>query len=210
MPIQKIDAFDFDGTLVSINSFHLFLIFLGVHSIVHFRFIVLSKLLMAIFARLSKKTSHLDFKRQIHSIGLLLTEDQIRIFFKWLSPFRRDCVFDALKRSNEDPESCTVIASAAPYAYMKYAKFYFAADFVISFGDPRNLNPLLFDNTGERKLINIAARLTTNPLRLNRVYTNHIDDLPLTLVAEEVVLVRPKSEFPEALAARSVKFRVIQ
>lgn len=206
---QKIDIFDFDGTLISINSFHLFLFFLGFRGLLSLRLPTLGNLISAVFARFTKRISHLEFKTKINELGLLLTRDEGVQFCKWLAFFKRSSVIEALKRSYASPDALCIIASAAPYAYMRYVAYEFPVDLVVSFGGPGNFTSPLVDNIGDNKLVNVSAHLNIDVCRLNILYTDHIDDLPLALAADNVFLVRPDIKFVDALEARSVKFTVI-
>lgn len=209
MTHRKIDVYDFDGTLVSINSFHLFLFFLGFRALLCLRLLTLANLISAIFSRFSKRISHLEFKTKINELGLLLTFDEGVQFFKWLAFFRRGSVVEALKRSYASPDALCVIASAAPYAYMRYVEYEFPVDLVVSFGGPGNSTSPLVDNIGDNKLFNVSAHLNVDVCRLNILYTDHIDDFPLALAADNVFLVNPDKKFVDALMACSVKFTIV-
>lgn len=209
MSSRKINVFDFDGTLVSKNSFHLFLIYLGFFYFCRCRFKNLIYLVLTILARISKRISHLEFKTRINSIGLLLTQAEVQNFFKWLSLFMHDSVVNALKNTSILPDSFSVIATAAPYAYMRYAASVFPVDLVVSFAGPGNSTSDHIDNTGFAKIVNLSSHLGIDVTRINILYTDHIDDLPLALITDNIFLVNPKEGFIDSLVERSLEFSLV-
>lgn len=206
---KRVDVFDFDGTLVSVNSFHLFVIYLVCVKVLYLDIGSSGRLAYLILKRLRGRISHIELKSKVNCLGLTLSESAIKVFVKLVRLFRRSAVAEALLRSFRSADSFAVIASAAPFAYMRHIQSEFAADLIVSFGNPENDTSEFEDNVGKNKVRNIFCLLNVPVSRLGSVYTDHVDDLPLVLIAERVFIVNPSDQFVEILLRHSVGFTLV-
>jgi phosphoserine phosphatase len=206
---QRIIIFDFDGTIIANNSFHFFTIFLLIIKTLSLDLNNVLSIIRAILARKRKKISHLDLKKHINEVGYSLNESFIKLFIIILKLSIRPSVLQRLIENSLADDTIIVIASAAPYAYMRKISDIFKVDLVVSYADPQNITPIIEDNTGTNKLINIANRLNQNLTYIEEMYTDHIDDLPLVCIAKKSYIVKPNTDFLNTLIKKEISYQLI-
>jgi len=204
---KKIYVFDFDHTLITVNSFRKWTIefFLKWRKTYSFRENLLSTSLFFVFyfLRFFKVIDHKTLKFLF-----------LKIWMKYLSSHSlelRDFVTDLLHRYGRKhllsmieqlpSDAYVIISTAAPHVYAKYIhsilprvdkvyatvmeKFYELTNFV--------------ENKGEEKVRHLYNFLRDNKMKREDVlvifFTDHADDLPLIKISDKTFLVEPTEDF---------------
>jgi|SRR5690606_9172126 len=185
--------FDFDGTLISVNSFPLWILFSAFYALISLRLGLFGKILKLLFQRkIQQKISHYEFKKAL--ISLNISEKSDENFVQILTVFKRKNLVEELKKLHSENHEI-VISSAAPENYLKK---------IIAFIFPeihQNLMIIgsnivdneLIDNYKEQKLINLhqSGFLAENEM-LKNVFTDSWDDVSLAYRCENLILIAPK------------------
>lgn len=192
--MQSKIVFDFDGTLISRNSFPLWVVFLLFQSIASFEGGRLTKILLLLFRRkITKRIDHNELKLRL--ISMPVPECWDEAFARGLVKYSRESVVEqALQHLNNG--ECVVVSSAAPFRYLsKAVKLMFPEVHgqVLTLGATVELGRLN-DNYKENKLSNIYRFGVISPEeKLKVLYTDSWDDRFLAEAAERVILVQPLS-----------------
>lgn len=168
---------DLDGTLITVNSFKLWVKFLLKMAVVEGHLTLLIKLLWLIFLRKILGLSHGYFKSQICRIDISLNWTEI--FITHMMAFLNHTLINELMNKQ------FIVATAAPACYAKLLVENIFSKPVDTFASKWN-GHYFINNTAEVKLNSL---LEFYGPRFSRVYSDSKDDLPLMKVADEVVLV---------------------
>ena len=183
---KKIVVIDLDGTFVSVNTFHKWMIFIAKQAFKKYAFITLLKIFYIIILRALKKINHAQMKFAILKISeVFICDDEIDIFIKSLDNYVHKEILTLIKSQ----EYITILATAAPQIYAKKLSEVYGFDYEIS--TPSTSSKVWKENLREEKKKNLIALLKKENLGLEveRLYTDHHDDLPLMEYAKVTYLV---------------------
>lgn len=189
MQSDKLNVFDYDGTLITINSFKAvnkrFILLL----LRKFKIATISYVLMWYFIRKLGLTSHINFKRKIvASFEKSLTEQQKHdivqtVFNKNLNTHIYNLMLDSEN---------TVISTASPFAYASRIDFGKENVVVISSLHPSSSIPDK-TNYGLGKITNIRSYFAPESVRIDNFYTDSYDDQELIDFSDNAFLVKGDS-----------------
>lgn len=187
--------FDFDGTLIRINSFPYWIIFSSGYAFLTLRFKLFWKISVLLFKRkVQKKISHAEFKKELFLLGISDRSNQKFAFF--LAFFERKSIVQELIKLNQERHSI-VISSAAPEIYLKktieiiFPKIHHELWVYGSKIENGSLN----DNYKEEKLRNLyKIQFLSQGENLTNLFTDSWDDSPLAYHSETIVLISPSEK----------------
>lgn len=185
--------FDFDGTLLRINSFPYWIMFSAGYALISLKFGLFFKIINLLFKRkIQHKISHAKFKEKL--IQLPISENSNQLFSSFLSNFVRMDLKKELTQLHQKNHSI-VISSAAPEVYLKLTIqniFPEIHDQLFMIGSKIE-NGTLNDNYKEEKLINLYKIGFLNPEEtLKNLYTDSWDDSSLAFHSKSITLICPK------------------
>lgn len=185
MPREGLTVFDFDGTIVRVNSFREITRRFVLHLLSRGRVLALFRIARLYALRRLGILSHLAFKERI--VGVFersLSEPEKEhlcesTFSRYVNPAVREELFGST--------NC-IVSTAAPFAYVSRMSFARQVP-VISALDPRGTLPEK-DNFGPGKIVNLKAYLNGRDLSIETFFTDSlVNDQPLVDVATHVLLV---------------------
>jgi len=191
--MENKSIFDFDKTLIRINSFPFWILFLMFYSLLKFRFPLFVKLFQLLWNRkIRKKIKHVDFKHEL--VKLTQNMDCHSRFGIILSLFIRKKVGQKLVELHTNGHRIAV-TSAAPEIYLKPFVEKIFPDFEIQiFGSKINENEIWEENFGANKLnAAIRSRFLGQKEKFRNLFTDSWDDFELAGMAEKITLVYPKN-----------------
>ena|SRR5690606_1263409 len=191
--MENKSIFDFDKTLIRINSFPFWILFLMFYSLLKFRFPLFVKLFQLLWNRkIRKKIKHVDFKHEL--VKLTQNMDCHSRFGIILSLFIRKKVGQKLVELHTNGHRIAV-TSAAPEIYLKPFVEKTFPDFEIQiFGSKINENEIWEENFGANKLnAAIRSRFLGQKEKFRNLFTDSWDDFELAGMAEKITLVYPKN-----------------
>ena len=185
MPARVANVFDFDGTLICVNSFREITKRLLVELLARGRVLAASRIVLLYAARRCRCLDHLAFKKRIVAVFETALPETVK---------RTLCqsVFDAyvnelVYRELLSRDEC-MISTASPFAYMSRVEFSKEVP-VISSRDTENGYPD-GSNQGQGKVVNLRAHLKAEHFEIGCFFTDDpVDDKPLVDVSETVMLV---------------------
>jgi len=200
---------DFDGTFLEINSFVVYVFFLGKYCLFNFRIITGIKLLFYLFARKTKVISHSSFKYQILSLSpKFLESDFFQSLVKHLDKFVNKRVLSLVEEYKTNGYK-TVVATAAPKCYVDFFKEKYKFDYSIS-------TPLPWEvDSWDEKIRDVKYKEVQKLLKEEGVdsysfASDHHDDLPLFQSCPEVnYLVNPSRKSKFILEQNLVEFEEV-
>lgn len=185
--------FDFDGTLIRINSFPYWIMFSGGYALISFQFGLLGKIINLLFKRkIQHKISHSEFKKKL--VQLPISESSDQRFSTFLTNFVRKDLKKELTELYQKNHSI-VISSAAPEVYLKLTiqKIFPRIHNHLFVIGSKIENGKLNNNYKEEKLINLYKIGFLNPEeKLKSIYTDSWDDASLAFHSDEIILISPK------------------
>lgn len=208
--MQKIVVFDFDGTLITTNSFQLWVKFLLKQSILKARPVIFLRIVKLVFFRkIIKKIAHQHFKQRL--MQLSIPEGWNRQFAETLSVHVvSEALVELEKRINE--ESVVIISSAAPESYLGLfieKLIPGKTSNVVTIGSKLN-NASINDNYKDQKLTNLYnLGLLTESQLIDELYTDSYDDKPLALAARSVILVLPKPHDVQLFQSSKIDYSIL-
>lgn len=184
--MRKIIVTDLDGTLISINSFPLWIRFLIKKAICNINLTLLFNLLILLFKRKVLKETHAKFKRQLMQLKYPQSYDH-NFAVQLLCYINEDVVTELFNFQN----ACIVISTAAPknYAEALVSVLPFKVD---KLHCSKITNGKIYENFAHNKVISFKNDFNNQVIDL--FLTDHIEDLPMILHSEEIILVNPKQE----------------
>ena len=204
--MDKKAVFDFDQTLIRVNSFTKWAAFLLSKSFENGDYKLFYKVSILIFRRKIIKTlSHQNFKKTL--MGLDLKQDYYELFAIKLAEYINQEVLNQLIELNQNNYKIA-ISSAAPENYLKeFVEKYIPTKEILVIGTIVD-NNVLNDNFGEKKVVNLVKKGFFNPKEeFDILFTDSYDDFPLAELAKEIHLISPDEDsknkyeqtFPEKL-----------
>lgn len=191
MTAKKLAVFDFDGTIIPFNSFKIFALAMPFFLLAKLRIYSLKKYLTTIYLRLIREISHTEFKDQLilisHDAGNSLPKTVAWVAAK----LSRSRVIIEMKKYKCEDGCIICICTAAPFIYMQHVLAYINADILVSYGDPRLNHTPQQDNTGHIKIEGLSHLMNQEIKSVRVMFSDHPDDLPLLMIADRAVLVRP-------------------
>lgn len=185
---KKIIVIDLDGTFISVNTFHKWMIFIAKQAFKKLAFLSLINIFYTITLRVFKRINHAQMKYSILKISeKLISEIEIGNFVKSLNRYVHQDILNTLK----DKETITILATAAPKIYAKKFSEIYGFNYEIS--TPASHKSNWKENLKEEKKKNLLVLLQKENLGLEVavLYTDHHDDLPLMEYAKMTYLVNP-------------------
>lgn len=196
--MDKKVVFDFDKTLIRINSFTHWIFFIWSNSFLTLELRLFFAISRLIFKRkISRNLSHELFKREI--ILLEYPPDYCSKFSKKLYPYLNKDVMNYLEYFGENNYQIA-ISSAAPEIYLKeFIQNYITVNQFLVVGatiEEHRLN----DNFGENKVENLIKKgFLDSGEKFDVLFTDSFDDKTLAGLAKEIYLISPdeksKAEF---------------
>ncbi|MHC4213037.1 MAG: HAD family hydrolase [Planctomycetota bacterium] len=186
MQAEKLDVFDFDGTLIKVNSFREVTKIFTIMLVKKLKMIPILALAFWYILRRARIIAHLAFKQHVVEIfEQTLSEQEKRSVCQ--SVFIHNLNKSMLERFATS-ENC-IICTASPYAYMSRISFDKVVP-VISALDPEGKFPDKA-NFGPGKIENLNAYFSEKRICVMNFFTdNSDDDRPLIDFAENAFVVK--------------------
>jgi hypothetical protein len=185
MPVRVANVFDFDGTLIGVNSFRVITGRLFGLLLSRGRILPAMRIAFWYAARKCRCLDHLAFKEKVVDLfeEVLAEPDKRRLCQSVFETHVNEPVYRELLSRDE-----CVISTASPFAYV--SRLTLARDVpVISSLDACNGYPDR-SNQGEGKVTNLRAYLKTDQFEIGCFFTDDpVDDKPLIDVSNRVMLV---------------------
>lgn len=200
---KNILIIDLDGTFVSVNTFHKWMIFLFKEEVKKFHFTSVINILKIIALRLIKSISHAEMKfRILQTSQKVIEEQQIHTFINTLDPFINKHIIDKL----QEKTGISILATAAPLFYAKKIKEKYHFDHVIA--TPPTTETPWKENIREEKRKNLMLLLKSHSLNNNVsiLYTDHHDDLPLMQFSDYTYLVNASEKTMNIVNQKKIRF----
>jgi phosphoserine phosphatase len=168
---ERLDVFDFDGTLIKVNSFKEISKKLIFRLIKRFRIVPLFILILWVFLRKCRIISHFTFKKHI-----------VNIFEKSLTEYeKRDIcqrvfdenVIESVYKRMVDSDNC-VICTASPFSYVSRISFLKDVPVIASLDYMAQLSDLT--NFGPSKVENLNAYFHGKNIRVINFFTDAEND----------------------------------
>ncbi|MDM1546508.1 haloacid dehalogenase-like hydrolase [Empedobacter falsenii] len=188
--MDKKAVFDFDQTLILVNSFTKWVAFLLSKSFEIGDYKLFYKVSILIFKRKIIKTlSHQNFKKAL--IEFDVKQDYYELFAIELREYINQEVLNQLIELNQKKYKIA-ISSAAPEKYLKeFVKNYIPTKEILVIGAIIE-NNVLNDNFREKKVANLVKKGFLNPREeFEILYTDSFEDFPLAEFAKEIHLISP-------------------
>ncbi|TGN30093.1 HAD family hydrolase [Empedobacter tilapiae] len=188
--MDKKVVFDFDQTLIYVNSFTKWVAFLLSKSFKNGDYKLFYKVSILIFKRKIIKTiSHQNFKKAL--VELDIRKDYNELFLVKLAEFiNKDVLYELIELAKNDYK--IAISSAAPENYLKeFVEKYIPIKQILVEGTTIEKN-VLNDNFGLRKVENLIKQGFLNPKEeFDILFTDSYDDFPLAELAKVIHLISP-------------------
>jgi len=194
---------DLDGTLVRVNTFHRWMRFSLLLALKKGRFLTAAKMAFTVALRLFKRISHARMKYLFLTFSEPLAEPRdIERFVRSLDAY----IHPAIRQTVAQTRAFTLLATAAPALYaVPLAKRY---GFQHCIATPGTATSPWYETLRERKAEAFEAWCSARgiPCRIDRLYTDHYDDLPLMKRARTTVLVNPSSTTLQKVQEEGIRF----
>lgn len=204
--------FDFDETIIRINSFPYWIVFIIIYSFFSFDFRLTAKFSKLLFYRkIQRKISHYYFKKEL--IKLSVPDNFNRKFAVFLSYFTRKKLIKEIKRLHAENHKI-IISSAAPESYLKKSIENIFPQIHQNFwiiGSKLSFEDDLIDNYKEEKLHNLYKyQFLGETEMLKNIYTDSWDDAVLAYQSENLILIYPNKKsqhkyFSDAELAKKIR-----
>jgi phosphoserine phosphatase len=199
--MRKIIVCDFDGTLITKNSFPLWIRFLLDESIKNQEVILFIKLLLLLIKRKVFRKTHADFKK-----ALLLLKFPDEYNERFAETLKKYINKDLVSILNKQSDSSIVISTAAPIAYAKHLERILPFN-VENIFYSEVVNGSLIENYSDYKVKNLVDYYG-NGFEFS-AYSDHYEDAPLLLFAKHAYLVEPSQETLDVLNKLNFKYKII-
>lgn len=183
--MKEIVVVDLDGCLCSVNTFRFWLLFSFFYLLLSLHWMSLSKFIQCFLLRVFGKKDRVQMKKGVLKITEQLPQYAISGFCRLLKFFVNR---DVLSEMRNYKGMCTVLCTAAPVVYVE--PFAGGFSFTKMFATPSVCNVNWKENIGRVKAETLKE-FYGDDVVLSCVITDHYDDLPLLLMANRRVLVRP-------------------
>jgi phosphoserine phosphatase len=185
MQPENLNVFDFDGTLINVNSFKEISKKFSLVLLRKLQVVALFRLIRWYIIRKLNLIPHLQFKQQV-----------VNIFEEALSEKEKrnitQAVFDSNINENVfelmlNTDNC-IISTAAPYAYVSRISFAKVVVVLTSLAPHNNLpDPA---NYGSGKVENIKAYFMGEDIRVTNFYTDSVDDQAMVEFSQNAYMVK--------------------
>ncbi len=184
---------DLDGTLVNVNSFTEFVIYVAQDAVKRGKLDFLLKIIRIVGLRKLRCISHAAAKMTIMGYcSSFYKGDEVYSFFcskliNQLRPSVLNLIDEYHKRGDK-----VVLATAAPAEYAKLLAMQCGLDFCIASEYMNKISPMqTYECVGEEKLQRVKELCLHENMRVAAVVSDHSDDLPLMRFAPIAYLVSP-------------------
>lgn len=177
---------DLDGTLISTNSFHKWMIYLFKKTLIYNLFDTV-KILYIVFLRIFKIITHSQMKYKILSISESLRySDIVDDFIEQLDTYINQEVLKFTKNTGQN--QINILATAAPEIYAKRIASKYGFQYCIS--TPAISKNNWYENIRDRKRKTLKNLLNTLNLNyIDIVLSDHHDDIAIMKLAKKIYLV---------------------
>lgn len=189
--MDKKAVFDFDKTLVTVNTFPIWIVFVITYSIVKLDF--KSEIVQLLWRRkISKIISHDQFKSDLLKVEL--EEKYHLIFAKFISNFKNEkCINELTQLKNQNYK--IAISSAAPEHYLKATiNQIFPNHQFLVIGANLKGNQFSGNYKEEKRKNLIQSGFIKFSEEIDLFYTDSFDDYALAQQANQLILVSPDKE----------------
>ncbi|MBS7333221.1 HAD family hydrolase [Faecalibacter bovis] len=186
--MDKKAVFDFDKTLIKVNTFPIWIVFVLMYSIVKFDFKV--EILELLWKRkLTKSISHNQFKEAL--LNVKLDQSYHYIFAKFISNFKNEkCRKELIILQKQNYK--IAISSAAPAHYLKATINYLFPNHQFIIIGANSKENKFSGNYKEEKLHNLIQFGFINfNEKIDYLFTDSYDDIALARQTNKLVLVSP-------------------
>lgn len=193
---------DFDGTIISKNSFPLWIIFIIKKSILQGNFGVLFHFIAALIVRKLRIIDHAQFK-----CILMRKRYPKKYDIEFIFTLKKHLNLELISRIQETGEGIEkTLSSAAPEKYLLYANEILDIEFNNIIGSSLNGGEL-FENYGNNKVYSLNKKGIEN----NEIifFTDHHEDIPLMRNSNKVFLVNPSSATLENVNRAGIDYQTI-
>ena len=197
---MKLAVFDFDGTVIDGNSFHMWAWFLFIRNMATRNLADGLAIAISTGMRLARLISHRQWKKLILQKSISATPGDIESFTIRLWARVRPQAIDAIIRHKAERLQVVVI-TAAPLIYLSGIADRLGIDAVIATSIPSSA-PFV-EMRGDAKPLALFARYGDDA-EIAIAYTDHTDDLPLLRRAKRKILVCPTRAEHAAMARSNV------
>jgi len=201
---KKIVVIDLDGTLVSINSFHKWMIFIFKKSLITNR-IDSCKIIYSILKRFVKLTTHKQMKYSILQIS------EKEIYLKYIDEFVEELsvyVNTKVMSYLDDTNNVTILATAAPLVYVELFSKKFKFDYTTA--TPLSSDENWFENIrGKKKETLNKVLLSIDKNHCDLVVSDHHDDIGIMELSKNILLVNPSEKSIALLEEKNIGFTII-
>lgn len=199
--MRKIIVCDFDGTLITKNSFPLWIRFLLDESIKKQEVVLFIKLLLLLIKRKVFRKTHADFKK-----ALLLLKFSDEYNERFVDTLKKYLNKELISILNKQSDASIVISTAAPIAYAKHLQKILPFN-VENIFYSEVVNGSLIENYSNYKVKNLVDYYG-NGFAFS-AYSDHYEDAPLLLFAKHAFLVQPSQETLDVLNKLKFKYKII-
>ncbi len=187
--MPKVIVVDLDGTLLSVNTFHKWMIFLFKKSLLK-NPLDSVKILAIIAFRLIKVYNHKEMKYRILQISEATRyKKYLDEFVDELDAHLNDEVLQLIKEN----DVISVLATAAPSLYARRVADRYG--FIHCVATPESSAQIWFENIKEKKRESLEKLLDSIEIKeVDIVLSDHHDDIPIMEMAKKVYLVNASHE----------------
>lgn len=192
---------DLDGTLVSVNTFHHFMLFVAKIAARKLQIFSLLRIFLAVASRALRIVHHSTMKHAVMKIAAkLLSESQVHYFASKITKHTNKAVENIITDAHRRG-AVVILASAAPALYASHIAVITGCDHCIATEMPNRFR--INECRGPVKLARVTDFLSANNMALRAVVTDHHDDLPLIQASiglgAKTILVSPHKATINAL-----------
>ncbi|MED4230139.1 haloacid dehalogenase-like hydrolase [Priestia megaterium] len=189
--LKKVIVVDLDGTLVSENTFHMWLRYLLKITWKH-NFYAFLKIMFFMGLRGTRVINHEQLKKNIIVISNQINKHlNLEKFVDSLMDYANVHILNELK--DKSKEEYWILATAAPQIYAEVlAESY---EFDLCIGTSMIVDSNWVENIRENKLHNVLEILNDINIKgVHCLYTDHYDDIHLMQISDEINLVNPSEK----------------
>lgn len=202
---------DLDGTLLSINTFHKYIIFSFMEAVKSNDLFTALKLIFFVFFRKLRIIKHDTMKLCIlNSTDSYMNECRIKSFVSALLEKINNKVLELIKKYKKR-NYLICLSTAAPEIYVNelIKEFPQIFDFICSTPAPSR-EVLWRENVKQVKYNNTISLLNSRNVELNVLITDHFDDIPLLSVEKDLnILVNPSKQTCRKLNEQNIKYSIL-
>lgn len=208
--MQKAIVIDLDGTLLTINTFKSYILFVSKLACRKGRLDIAVALAFWVGLRKCRLTSHEKMKCHIlqHSAHFM-NQERLNDFVNTILPFRNGKVYEcALVYRKQGFFLC--LSTAAPCSYASLIAERLSFDSVCATPMPSQVHNWK-ENVKEIKCKNTLKQLEKHHLTLDILMTDHYDDIPLLKIKKlKNIVVNPTVHTLEKLETEDINFELLK